>query len=491
MDGTEKNNLIEDLNALEALKDDELEEKKVTAAVGQLLDGSPKCDKELLKRLLLLLERVRPDGEGRFGWNRRTGEVWQRLGREEQALRYYQAALRIREDRTVQRLLDECIEVLSLPVSGDCFRTGVQTAWQNFLEGEARLREMISRKQPEEAIRLCREIIAPANPNAFFGLGTDGERFRLSLTASRRIERLFPLVYFCRQAPDAVREHWDILIGTQPADRPDFYISLFGVRAGARDCRVYPVWEEETGRCRVSVYHEKIAEAFPAGGAEANSLAGALIENAVGEIPAMSLLSEIRVLTTPPDSEGMALSELLSYLLSHAGVTREEALDPESLLHDYHAVRMEPAENARPAYREDLRQVVTCLLPLTEEAHRGESNVTDYYHRLGIEAGCFSYSLEAFAGQDGKDRHREFRRRFLDAMEEKAGRDAYRIVAFGCGRYSGYIDFIAYDFSAVLDAARETFQDAPVAYAGFLSLRPGMKLVLLKGPDEWEEMLMS
>lgn len=43
-----------------------------------------------------------------------------------------------------------------------------------------------------------------------FELGSNGEKYELTLTPEGDRAKLFPLVYFPRRAPAAVLEHWNI-----------------------------------------------------------------------------------------------------------------------------------------------------------------------------------------------------------------------------------------------------------------------------------------
>ena len=86
-----------------------------------------------------------------------------------------------------------------------------------------------------------REGTQDGPPCPAFELGFNGEKYELILSPEGLRSRLFPLVYFQKQAPEPVLEHWNIWVGRQPCEG-------FELRAGEIEVRAedVQVWAEET-----------------------------------------------------------------------------------------------------------------------------------------------------------------------------------------------------------------------------------------------------
>ena len=93
----------------------------------------------------------------------------------------------------------------------------------------------------EELIEQCRNALKTALRDTAFELGFNGEKYELILSPEGLRPRLFPLVYFQRQAPEPVLEHWNILVGRQPSEGGELRAGDIAIRAG--DVRI---WVEKT-----------------------------------------------------------------------------------------------------------------------------------------------------------------------------------------------------------------------------------------------------
>lgn len=68
----------------------------------------------------------------------------------------------------------------------------------------------------EELMEKCGDTLKIALRDTAFELGFNGEKYELTLSPEGLRSRLFPLVYFQRQASESVLEHWNIWVGRQP-----------------------------------------------------------------------------------------------------------------------------------------------------------------------------------------------------------------------------------------------------------------------------------
>ena len=67
------------------------------------------------------------------------------------------------------------------------------------------------------------------------------------------------------------------------------------------------------------------------------------------------------------------------------------------------------------------------------------------------------YPLAGFKGEKRAEQILQFRDTLQEAIQEHAGDDAVTFLGGATGLYYGYLDFIAWDLPAVLDAAKEFF----------------------------------
>ena len=186
-------------------------------------------------------------------WNYRIASAYYFLDEEGPALRYFEKALKARPgDKDTQEYIDDCRRRLSLPRFEKNFRERTQEAWADFAQIEAELRQIMdtdeTHQRGEELIEKCSSALKPALRDTAFELGFNGEKYELILSPEGLRSRLFPLVYFQKQAPESVLEHWNIWVGRQPCEG-------FELRAGDIEVRAEDVqmWVEETENQQVNL----------------------------------------------------------------------------------------------------------------------------------------------------------------------------------------------------------------------------------------------
>lgn len=103
----------------------------------------------------------------------------------------------------------------------------------------------------------------------------------------------------------------------------------------------------------------------------------------------------------------------------------------------------------------------------------------DAFHADGVAAGFFCYPLDGFTGEERGAAILDFRDSLEAAVTKRAGEDAVTFLGGATGIYCGYLDFIAWDLSAVLDAAAEFFRESPLSWAGFHSFRREAAMIYL------------
>ena len=404
-------------------------------------------------------------------WNYRIASAYYYLDEEGPALRYFEKALKARPgDEDTQNLIDDCRHRLALPRFEKNFRERTEEAWTAFAGIETELRQIMDadkmRRRGEELLEKCGDALKPALRDTSFELGFNGEKYELILSPEGYRSRLFPLVYFQRQAPESVLEHWNIWVGRQPSKG-------FMLRAGDIEVRAEDVqmWAEKTedGRVTLALYCEKLAPLLRENSDRVWWALSMLVDQAVGEISAIAFVAGFDVYAEPKEEPAMLLSELPQLLQSMGVSLWRDGSD--YLENSYAAYELEPVEDPDADWRLDVYSG-TCRLPvLINDYLTARSDVVDEYHLDGIAVGFLLYPLSGFAGEERSKNILDFRDALQEAILNSAGAEAVTFLGGATGLYHGYLDFIAWDLPAVLRAAQEFFEERDLPYAHFHTFR--------------------
>ena len=415
-------------------------------------------------------------------WNYRIASAYYYLDEEGPALRYFEKALEARPgDNDTQEYIDDCRRRLSLPRFEKNFRERTQEAWAAFSQIEAELRQIIdtdeTHQRGEELVEKCGNALKTALRDTSFELGFNGEKYELILSPEGLRSRLFPLVYFQRQAPESVLEHWNIWVGRQPCEG-------FELRAGEIEVRAEDVqmWAEETEDHQVSLvlYCEKLTPLLKEDADKVWWALSMLVDQTIGEVSAIALIAGFDVCAQPKDEPAKLLSELPELVQSMGLSLWRDGGD--YLENSYRAYELEPVQDPEADWRLDV-YTGSCRLPvLINDYLTARADTVDEYHRDGIAAGFLCYPVDGFAGEDRAEQILQFRDDLRDAILEKAGAEAVTFLGGATGLYYGYLDFLAWDLPAVLDAARDFFEDSQIDQGGFHTFRRDVGTVRL-----WEK----
>ena len=415
-------------------------------------------------------------------WNYRIASAYYYLDEEGPALRYFEKALKARPgDNDTQEYIDDCRRRLSLPRFEKNFRERTQETWAAFSQIEAELRQIIdtdeTHQRGDELIEKCGNALRSALGDTAFELGFNGEKHELILSPEGLRSRLFPLVYFQKQAPESVLEHWNIWVGRQPCEG-------FELRAGEIEVRADDVqmWAEETEDHQVSLvlYCEKLTPLLKEDADKVWWALSMLVDQTIGEVSAIALIAGFDVYSQPKDEPAKLLSELPELVQSMGLSLWRDGSD--YLENSYLAYELKPVEDPEADWRLDV-YTGSCRLPvLINDYLTAHADTVDEYHRDGIAAGFLCYPVDGFAGEDRAEQILQFRDDLRDAILEKAGAEAVTFLGGATGLYYGYLDFLAWDLPAVLDAARDFFEDSQIDQGGFHTFRRDVGTVRL-----WEK----
>lgn len=363
---------------------------------------------------------------------------------------------------------------IETPIFDRPFRQRVQEGWQNFLQKEATLRECIDTNMESEAIMgLLDSILSSVFSEVYAEVGYNGEKYDLILNLEGDWSRLFPLVYFKNHAPGEVFEHWNILVGRQAhiENLGACAVRIYGESVSAEDLKVWIDWEEEGAK--LFVYCPKFLPLLKDEDrrGEAYWISYILLDYAIGELAEMKYISGMEVIETPLAGESLSMEQLLPLFMDKLSLRKEELSNPDRYCELYSAYRMEPDRDATDGLRRDVFAGSGCFIPVLNEFWNGETRIIETFQSDGIETGYFCYPLYGFEGENRGEQILDFRDYVVAQLEEKLGADSFTFIGGASGIYYGYIDFIAWDSKAVIDAALEVFKETGIDWVMYHSFR--------------------
>ena len=440
----------------------------------------------LYEKALELLQAHEEELGGDHCWNYRVASAYYYLDEEGPALHYFERALEARPgDQDTQEYIESCRNALTLPRFVKNFRERTKEAWTAFARIEGSLRQIMdtdkTHQRGEELVEKCGNALKTALHDTSFELGFNGEKYELILSPEGLRSRLFPLVYFQKQAPESVLEHWNIWVGRQPCEG-------FELRAGEIEVRAEDVqmWAEETEEHQVSLvlYCEKLTPILKEDTDKVWWALSMLVDQTIGEVSAIAFVAGFDVYAQPKDEPAKLLSQLPELLQSMGLSLWRDGSD--YLENSYLAYELEPVKDPEADWRLDT-YIGTSRLPVLINDYLGaRSDVVDEYHRDGIAAGFLCYPLAGFTGEERSKNILDFRDALQEAILNQAGAEAVTFLGGAAGLYHGYLDFLAWDLPAVLDAAQAFFEESGLPYAHFHAFRRDVGGVSLLDEEEPE-----
>ncbi len=436
-------------------------------------------DRELFEKAIALLEPHEEYFRGDHCWNFRMGYAWYYLDQEGPALRYFEQALEARPgDEDTQEYINDCRRRLALPRFEKNFRKRTQEAWEAFAQIEKELRQIMDadqlRERGEEIMEKCGGALELAFSSPAFELGFNGEKYELILSPEGLRSRLFPLVYFQKQAPESVLEHWNIWVGRQPC-------AGFELRAGDIEVRAedVQVWAEKTedSQMNLVLYCEKLTPLLNEDTEKVWWALSMLVDQTIGEVSAIAHIAGFDVCAQPKEEPAIPLSQLPELVKSMGLPLWRDGSD--YLENSYIAYELDPVKDPDADWRLDV-YTGSCRLPvMINEYLTGCTDTVEEYHRDGVAAGFLCYPVGEFSGEDRAEQILQFRDALQGAILEHAGTDSVTFLGGATGLYYGYLDFLAWDLPAVLDAAKEFFAESNAAQGLFHVFRRDMGAVRL------------
>ena len=418
-------------------------------------------------------------------WNYRIASAYYFLDEEGPALRYFEKALKARPgDKDTQEYIDDCRRRLSLPRFEKNFRERTQEAWAAFSQIEAELRQIMdtdkTHQRGEELIEKCGNALKTALRDTSFELGFNGEKYELILSPEGLRSRLFPLVYFQKQAPESVLEHWNIWVGRQPCE--GFELRAGDIKVRAEDVQM---WAEETEDHQVSLVLccEKLTPILKEETDKVWWALSMLVDQTIGEVSAIAFVAGFDVYAQPKDEPAMLLSQLPELLQSMGLSLWRDGSD--YLENSYLAYELEPVEDPEADWRLDV-YTGSCRLPVLINDYLTPAVMWWTSTTGTVLQQVSSVTPGGLYRRGAKQKYSGFPGCLQDAILNQAGAEAVTFLGGATGLYYGYLDFIAWDLPAVLTAAQAFFEESGLPYAHFHAFRRDVGGVPLLDEEEPE-----
>ena len=218
------------------------------------------------------------------------------------------------------------------------------------------------------------------------------------------------------------------------------------------------VWIEagKGDRYGVKLYCEKLLPLLTEDEGRVWWLLTTLTDQLLGELVNMRYIRSFDVLKAPAEGTSCLLSELpeeLSRCGAKLDITAEEVI-----AENYTFYSLDPSEDPNADYRLDTISGSSLCPTLVSEYLQGEDRMVNELQADGAVAGFFIYPLAGFRGENRSEEILALRDRAKAHMETPEGAECCSFIGGATGIFSGYLDFIAWDFDATVRHMRAFFE---------------------------------
>lgn len=397
-----------------------------------------------------------------FLYHYRLGYAYYYLNKEADAAKEFEKAYSLnKEDESTKEFLTACYNSLECPRFQKRFKQRVKETWKYFLMYEEDIRNLLDNKCHQEAVGLLDDILITAFNDLSFEVGFDGTKYELVLSPEGLKSKLFEIHYFYEHAPKEVFEHWNVILGkvSSGGDR----LTLEGVKYDSENI-FFRVKTENSNEIGLDIYSDLFVDFLENDKAKAYFIIFNFLDHILGEISCMSYISEVNIVKEKQDDmlQIFTLKEYLKLKDFNLEISAKEYLSK------YLVYEHEP--NLETDYwRDDIVSGSTKFTQILHEYNNYDTNIVDEYYRNGIVSGFIGYSLEGF---DSSDEIIKLRDEIENYINNYITSDIVEIIGMATGKNTGYIDFIAWDFSEFMDLMQDYFYNSNIKWAMFHTFRP-------------------
>ena len=368
----------------------------------------------------------------------------------------------------VDFFVEVCKRGLSQPTIEKPFRVRADEVWAALEAQATELEDAFdSVTDADEVEKRLAAILEPVSAS-WWRLDVSAEDDRIKVEISPNGWRLecFPILEFLRRVPESLADRWTFTAGRARRDDTSFETFMAGNEVlSADDVLIWP--EPHEGMWRLLVYIEDFKGTEERARIECFQAVRALIDRTVGEAARLRRADAITLVPKAPSGEGLTLSEFREFLFEKAPECRRMTLkDYAWLPHEY---GMRPDTRPGAPLLADVTEGITHCPPLGYLYGQGKSIGMDALGAAGACAGFLFLDVKDDAeGLAPKKDRRIKARKTLEARLRGLGDGYLDVVGYASGVRYEYLQFIAWDLSAVLECASAAFEELDdVVEAGF------------------------
>ncbi len=425
--------------------------------------------KDDLKRALALLEGLDDRTEGRWETLFCRAFLNLRLGRRRAALKCFKASAGMRpDDKVIDFFVEVCMRGLSRPTIEKPFRVRADEVWAALEAQATELEEAFdSITDADEVEKRLAAILEPVSASWWrLDVSAEDERIKVEISPNGWRLECFPILEFLRRIPESLADRWTFTAGRARRDDTSFETFMAGNEVlSADDVLIWP--EPHEGMWRLLVYIEDFKGTEERARIECFQAVRALIDRTVGEAARLRRADAITLVPKAPSGEGLTLSEFREFLFEKAPECRRMTLkDYAWLPHEY---GMRPDTRPGAPLLADVTEGITHCPPLGYLYGQGKSIGMDALGAAGACAGFLFLDVKDDAeGLEPKKERRIKARKMLEVRLRGLGDGYLDVVGYASGVRYEYLQFIAWDLSAVLECASAAFEELDdVVEAGF------------------------
>lgn len=405
------------------------------------------------REALQVLDKIAITGkEDWFWWQLYSHTVYE-LGRYEQAMLVLNQRLqRFPDDADARELLMQCQQILLEKEMANSFQQRVVDFWQIFVEHEYEVRNLLLEGKQAEAEKYMKKLLLIVFHAPVFQLELREDRGQLILSSDGSVIQLYGLAYCRVQAPQSLAEHWDFIVGQQPAEFLDQVALPVGDTViTPEDVLVWPIILPD-GRLALECYHAVFLQLEQN---DAYGLLYQLLNQCVGELCLLTNLAYAQIMENEGFGEPIRLAELDEYIASlQAAGQLPPQDDPLGLFTTYD---INP-DQERWGLREDVYtgSISAAALPVLNSFYASDSLIFEEAALDGIVWAFVFYSCESI------DAEQRVNVRAAIEEELQAVLTAEPMTGECVGGASGYrysyLDCISYNFERFIGLVRQVMQ---------------------------------